>query len=188
MRVASFILVAALAGCSTAQDAAESDQTVTQTIVHLMGDDHDPVVTTRVITVEEQQREAAARAARLAGAPGAGGVGEAQQAITQDPGCASSDVMAWDKTGSGSQSGTHEICFYGSGTANLSLYYHSCLPPPLHICSPWAGNVRSWSNGGQDVSGRWVDPQDNSRLFFGIDGEDPAGTVAAAANYLTIFN
>jgi len=181
MRIRSIILLAALGGCSSAP-TAESDQTITQTIVHFRGD-QDPVVTTRVITVEEQQREVAARLARPAGTPSAGGIGEAQQAITQDPGCASSDVALYDQANFMG----NELCFYGGGTADLQTYAHSCFRPP--ICLGWWDEVRSFSANGSPYHGRFVEGDGNTyELFFAGEVAATVSTTVASARYLTIDN
>lgn len=142
-------VVALASGCSGGTDAAappaESDGTISRTVVHLHGDAPPEVVTTR-ISAEIAAAEVEARAARAASGVDVHANELAPQGITNDTSCAGASL--WINDGA-NQSG-NRICFYGSGQADLSSFCHisfrgACL-------SSWAGAARSyWA--GSDPSG-----------------------------------
>src|SRR5579883_2627761 len=76
-------------------------------------------------------------------------VGTSQAAISVDSSCLRSSLWVFSNT-SCTASGGFEICFYGSGTANLSNYTQYCYyPPPLYqqVCVSWDCQVGSFSPG-----------------------------------------
>jgi hypothetical protein len=91
-------------------------------------------VTVQYITRAEQLAEQAAREAAEA-REGEAGLGEAAQAITYDGACSGTALWIYDKTtGYGNQ-----ICFFGTGTANLSNYIR-------YVCSSWTCYKGNWAS------------------------------------------
>jgi hypothetical protein len=183
MRIASIMVCAALAGCSAAP-GEDGEATTTRTIVYLDGD-REPVVKTEVISVAEQQREAAARIARLEGISSAEGIGEAQQslALYQDPACGSTSIAMWDQPNFVG----HELCLAGSGWGILSDYQRTCTPPPFVVCATWSSAVRSWYAPWK--TGFWQDYHGNQSGWGYVPWfQQTADATVAAATSLYLYN
>ena len=132
-------LAIVLAGCSA---EAPDDEPLTDTIVVLNGD-LPPTVTVRATTVEERERELAARLATPVS-------GVRQEAISVDPSCVGTSLWLYNKLVA-NQSTADRICFQGTGTTSLSNYFigpsgadlGQCPHSDLG-CPTWDKMVRSY--------------------------------------------
>jgi hypothetical protein len=112
-----------------------SDPAITRTIV-TVGQDGSSSVRTEEISRAEQLREQAARAALVRGlAKGT----DAPASIAFDGSCAGSSLWLFD----GEYLGGNEICFAGSGVADLAQYQLFRCTPSFCFVSSWASSVRS---------------------------------------------
>lgn len=85
--------------------------------------------------------------------------------ITQDTSwpCAGSDIWMYAQSTNCTTDSNSEICFYGSGTADMDDYTWCPATPPTR-CEPSA--LKSWVN---SVQSYW--PGDEAGYFFGEDGD-----------------
>ncbi|HZS38253.1 MAG TPA: hypothetical protein VFF06_15555 [Polyangia bacterium] len=162
------------AGC--APDSSPDGASFNRTIVVLHPDGTQDVRTEQ-ITVEQQQTEIAVRAQRLQQA--ASGVGVAQQALTQDTGCAGSSMWLFDQatlTG-------NEICFTGQGYANFSSYFDTCYGTPPR-CNTWATSVRSFWSGFE--GGYFIPSSGPAEFFYPYVRVDSADSIVQQARLLCL--
>lgn len=133
------------AGCMSGTGGDE-EKMVNRTIVHLNPDGTKEVKTV-VISAAEQAADIEARTemlARIAEAR-AQGLGVAEEAISQDTGCAGSSLWLFDST----TTPANEICFHGAGSANLGDYWIYFPLPPYDPGESWSAHVRRYWPGSE---------------------------------------
>lgn len=130
--------------CMVEADEAVGDETFTRTIVHL-NEDGTEYVTVETVTLQEQLAELEEEELRRQGEYE--GLGTARQAIAMDSSCASSSMRMWDGTGYIG----HQICFTGTGVANLTSYcriWVGLYPGGPLVCTHrWSASVKSYKSG-----------------------------------------
>lgn len=180
----------AMAGCAS-ESALEGESTgdegaalITETVVSVDAEGKE-VVTSRLITQAEADRQVRARLSPVGPAAAGEGVGEAQQAITADGGCAGASLWLQD----GPNQTGNRICFARSlptnDGASLSSYCRTGHLVPGYpryswVCdSSWSGAVRSFWAGADN--GTFSKPGAQPYYFNAYERADVPGAAVTGA-------
>jgi hypothetical protein len=175
----------ALAGCGAQGTVDGTDEAEVFTSTSVYVDSNGEVKTETVpITLAQELRENAARAALVNGEPAQNGaVGEAQQAIGYDSACSGSSLWIYDN-GGGSDGTGNRVCFKYDASQGDALLGNYCRTGKICIrnsAATWYHQVRSYWPG-NFAGAFWSDTYNASEHFNALpQGLTHAGAYAQTA-------